>query len=149
MARIIKQCRDIPGKELFQYIDHEGGYHAIDSGKVNDYIKQITGKDFTAKDFRTWAGTINSLRAFKKTGEAETDADTKKKIVEALDFVSRKLGNTRNVCRKYYVHPLIITLFENKNLSSYLKGVGEIEKKEIKSGLTSEEKILMKILKKN
>jgi DNA topoisomerase-1 len=149
LARIVKQCRDIPGKELFQFIDEQGERHVIDSGKVNDYIKQVTGSDFTAKDFRTWAGSLNALRAFKKTGEAETVAATKKNIIEALDYVSSQLGNTRSVCKKYYVYPMIITLYENKNLNSYIGELDHIEKNDRKSGLTGEEKILMKILKKH
>jgi DNA topoisomerase-1 len=147
LARIVKQCRDIPGKELFQYKDESGNYKTIDSGKVNKYIKDITGKEFTAKDFRTWAGTLSALQAFKQIGFAETITGTKKKIVEALDYVSNQLGNTRTVCKKYYVHPVIIELYENKTLKSYLDELDTIEKNDDKSGLTSEEKIVMKILK--
>jgi DNA topoisomerase-1 len=147
LARIVKQCRDIPGKELFQYKDEKGEQRTIDSGKVNAYIKEITGNDFTAKDFRTWAGTLNALRAFKNLGEADTVAGTKKIIVEALEQVSRQLGNTRTVCKKYYVHPLIISLYENKTLGNYTKQLNEIEKDDSKTDLTSDEKVLMKILK--
>jgi DNA topoisomerase I len=146
LARIVKQCRDIPGKDLFQYTDETGVHHGIDSGKVNSYIKEITGKDFTAKDFRTWAGTLNALRAFKNIGIAETQTETKKKIVEALDFVSRKLGNTRTVCKKYYVHPVILTLYENQSLKKYLDELDAIEKDDDKADLAQAEKILMKIL---
>lgn len=146
LARIVKQCRDIPGQELFQYKDADGNYHSVDSGKVNNYIKSITEKDFTAKDFRTWAGSINALRAFKQIGEAETVTETKKKIVEALDFVSTQLGNTRTVCKKYYVHPLILEMYETKSLSKYVAELDKIEKDDNESGLTHEEKILLKIL---
>ena len=149
LARIVKQCRDIPGKELFQYQDENGNFKTIDSGKVNAYIKNITGKEFTAKDFRTWAGSLNALLAFKKIGFAETITESKKKITEALDFVSNQLGNTRTVCKKYYVHPLIIEMYENKSLQSYLDELDKIEKDDDKTGLASEENILMKILKLN
>lgn len=146
LARIVKQCRDIPGQELFQYKDSNGNYHSVDSGKVNSYIKSVTEKDFTAKDFRTWAGSINALRAFKQIGEAATNTDTKKKIVEALDYVSNRLGNTRTVCKKYYVHPLILEMYETKSLNAYLAELDDIEKNDNKSDLTHEEKILLKIL---
>jgi len=146
LAKMVKECRDIPGKELFQYFDEEGNKRPIDSGMVNNYIKQASGGEFTAKDFRTWAGTLNILRAFASIGEADTDSDVKKNIVAALDEVSHKLGNTRTVCRKYYVHPGIIRLYEEKGLKRYLKELDSIEKPDDLTGLTSEEKILMKIL---
>ena len=86
------------------------------------------------------------MQAFKKIGFAETVTETKKNVIEALDYVSTQLGNTRTVCKKYYVHPVIIDLYENKNLQSYLQELEKIEKDDDKTGLTSEEKIVMKIL---
>lgn len=148
LARIVKQCRDIPGKELFQYYDEQGNVHSIDSGKVNAYIKNSMNADFTAKDIRTWAGSLNALRAFKETGEAE-GRFIRKNIVEVLDYVSAKLGNTRAVCKKYYVHPAILQLYENNNLTPFLKELDKIEKDDGKTGLTAEEKILMRILEKS
>lgn len=147
LARMVKHCRDIPGKELFQYYDAEGNRKPIDSGMVNRYIKDASGGDFTAKDFRTWAGTLNIIRAFKSIGESESESDCKKKIVAALDEVSKQLGNTRTVCKKYYVHPGIIKLYEEKNLLKYLSELDKIEQPDDLTGLTSEERILMKILK--
>lgn len=147
LAKAVKACREIPGRELFQFFDEEGNKHTIDSGMVNDYIKEATGSDFTAKDFRTWAGTLNILRAFKSLGEALTEQDCKKNVVVALDEVSKKLGNTRTVCKKYYVHPGIIRLYEERNLETYLKELEKIEKPDELTGLASEEKVLMKILK--
>ncbi len=147
LANIVKACRDIPGKELFQYYDAEGNRKSIDSGKVNSYIKEATGGDFTAKDFRTWAGTLNILRSFKTIGEAITEAERKKKIVEALDDVSIKLGNTRTVCKKYYVHPGIIRMYEEDNLQKYFAELDKLELPDNSSDLTGEEKVLMKILK--
>lgn len=147
LARMVRQCRDIPGKELFQYYDAEGNRRSIDSGMVNRYVKEASGGDFTAKDFRTWAGTLNIIRAFKSIGESESDSDCKKKIVAALDEVSKQLGNTRTVCKKYYVHPGIIKLYEEKNLLKYLLELDKIEQPDDLTGLTSEERVLMKILK--
>jgi DNA topoisomerase-1 len=148
LARLVQKCKEIPGKELFQYYDSEGKRRSIDSGIVNRYIKLATGGDFTAKDFRTWAGTLNIIRAFKSIGQSESESDCKKKIILALDEVSKKLGNTRTVCKKYYVHPGIIKLYEEKSLDRYLKELEKIEKPDELTGLTSEEKVLMKILEK-
>lgn len=145
LAAIVKQCRDIPGKELFQY--YEGDERrSIDSGMVNEYIRQISGSDFTAKDFRTWSGTVQAFLAFKEMGIAETDTDAKKKMVEALDQVSAQLGNTRTVCKKYYVHPVIISLYETNSLEKYIRQLDKISINDNKAGLTAEEKIVMKIL---
>jgi len=150
LSKIVKQCRDIPGKELFQYFDENGERHSIDSGMVNEYIKKISGgSEFTAKDFRTWAGTVQALLALKSIGCCETATETKRRIVEALDIVSTHLGNTRTVCKKYYVHPLILTLYESKGLEKYIAELDKIEKDDDKSSLTSEEKIVMKILETN
>lgn len=146
LAKIVKQCRDIPGKELFQYYDVEGNHKSIDSGMVNNYIKQISGGNFSAKDFRTWAGTVQAILAFKELGFFDTQTETKKKIIEALDVVAKHLGNTRTVCKKYYVHPLIISLYESQNLKTYLSDLEKIEVNDNKADLTVEEKVLMKIL---
>jgi len=147
LARMVKQCRDIPGKELFQYYDAEGNRKSIDSGMVNRYIKDAAGGDFTAKDFRTWSGTLNIIRAFRSIGEAETDSDCKKNVISALDEVSKQLGNTRTVCKKYYVHPGVIKLYEDKSLLKYLDELDKIEHPDDLAGLASEERVLMKILK--
>ena len=149
LAAIVKQCRDIPGKELFQYYDDNGDRKSIDSGMINEYIKGIAGSDFTAKDFRTWAGTVQALLAFKELGFYETTTESKKKVVEALDIVSKELGNTRTVCKKYYVHPGIIDMYENKSLEKYIQQLDTIEVNDNKADLTAEEKIVMKILELN
>lgn len=147
LAKAVQACRDLPGKELFQYLDKDGNRKSIDSGMVNSYIKSATEMDFTTKDFRTWAGSLNILWAFKSIGEALNDSECKKKIVEALDRVSLKLGNTRTVCKKYYVHPGLLKLYEENSLEKYLAGLDEIEHPDDVSGLTVSEKTLMKILK--
>jgi DNA topoisomerase I len=147
LANIVKQCRDIPGKELFQYYAEDGSRKSIDSGKVNEYIKEASGMDFSAKDFRLWAGSLNILRSFRAMGQAVTQAVCKQNIVMALDQVSKMLGNTRTVCRKYYVHPGLIRLYEENNLHKHLKELDDIEKPDDRSGLTREELVLMKILK--
>jgi DNA topoisomerase-1 len=145
LARIVKNCREIPGKELFQYYDEQGNAHPVDSGMINSYIKETTGMDFTSKDFRTWAGSLNLLRSLQAMGEAVTAADCKKNIVAALDEVSLKLGNTRTICKKYYVHPGLIALYEQNSLKKYLE---ELDKPgdANNTGLHADEEILMKIL---
>jgi DNA topoisomerase-1 len=147
LAKIVKQCREIPGKELFQYYDTNGLRRSIDSGMVNGYIQRVTGFEFTAKDFRTWAGSLHFLRELKSLGEVSSDTESKRNILSALDAVSRKLGNTRTVCRKYYVHPALIKLYEERNLKRYLDELDAIEVTDGQSDLTIDEKVLMKILK--
>ena len=149
LAGIIKRCRDVPGKELFQFYDDEGNRHSIDSGLVNNYIREISNADFTAKNFRTWAGTVQVFLALKSIGCCETQTETKRRIVEALDIVSEHLGNTRTVCKKYYVHPLILSLYESKKLEKYIEDLDTIEKNDNKTDLTLEEKIVLKILESN
>ena len=146
LARIVKNCREIPGEELFQYYDDDGNTHSVDSGMINSYIKETTGLDFTSKDFRTWAGSLNLLRSLKAVGEALTTTEIKKNIVAALDEVSLKLGNTRTVCKKYYVHPGLIALYEQNSLNKYLKGLDELEENDNSPDLHADEQILMKIL---
>ncbi len=149
LANTIRACREIPGKELFQYFDADGSRKSIDSGMVNQYIKEAAGgMDFTAKDFRTWAGSLNILWAFKSIGDAGTQTECKKKIVEALDEVSQKLGNTRTVCRKYYVHPELIKMYEENSLRQYIDKLDEIEDPREPGALTCSEQVLMKILGK-
>ncbi len=146
LAAIVHQCKEIPGKELFQYYAEDGSRHSIDSGMVNDYIKNISGSDFTAKDFRTWSGTVNAFLALKEIGFADTETAAKKNIMQALDKVAEHLGNTRTVCKKYYVHPLIISLYESKSLEKYFNELDEIEKDDGTARLTAEEKMIMKIM---
>lgn len=146
LAKIIKQCRDIPGKELFQYFDQEGNHKAIDSGMVNDYLKSITGQDFTTKDFRTWIGTVKAIGAFKELEIAETKAAIKQNIIMVLDGVAAHLGNTRTVCKKYYVHPVLIELYECNKLHDHFHS--PLKNAIKKLSLTGDEKSLMSILEK-
>jgi DNA topoisomerase-1 len=149
LARIVAQCHDVPGKELFEYYAEDGSLHPVDSGMVNTYIREATQGDFSAKDFRTWAGSLYALQEFCNMGEAQSASEIKKNINTALDGVSGKLGNTRTVCRKYYVHPGLIKLYEDNKLLRYLKELDEVENEgEGRAGLTAEEKVLMKILRR-
>jgi len=147
LAKAVKDCRDIPGKELFQYYTESGERKSVDSSMLNNYIKDITGSDFSAKDFRTWAGSLQMMRSLKVLERADTVSKRKSNIVTALNEVSVKLGNTRTVCKKYYVHPGIISMYENDEIENYLKDLDGIEEPDDKSGLTKDEKVLMKVLK--
>jgi DNA topoisomerase I len=146
LAKAVKDCRDIPGKELFQYYDVNGERKKIDSGMVNHYIKEATGGNFSAKDFRTWAGSLNILRSFAAMKDAIDDKERKNNVLKALEEVSIKLGNTRTVCKKYYVHPAIIELYEHDELKNYLKQLNKIEVHDNKTGIMVSEKILIKLL---
>lgn len=146
LAKIVKQCKDIPGKKLFQFYDEEGNHHSIDSGKVNEYIREISNADFTAKDFRTWSGTVHSLLELAEIGCCETADERKKAIIEVVDKVSQHLGNTRAVCKKYYIHPVILTLYENKKLDPYLENLSKGKSTNEKKRLLSAEKTIMQIL---
>lgn len=111
LARIVKQCRDLPGQELFQYIDAEGAVVDVGSEDVNAYLKEITGTDFTSKDFRTWAGTVLTARLLCACEPHTSATAAKKAVASAIDEVARRLGNTRAVCRKCYVHPAVIEAY--------------------------------------
>jgi Topoisomerase IB len=111
LARTIRACRDIPGYDLFQYYDEQGGRHAIGSDDVNAYLKEITGLDFTSKDFRTWAGTVLAAQLLKDFERFDSDAQAKRNIVRAVESVAKRLGNTKAVCRKCYIHPAVFDAY--------------------------------------
>jgi DNA topoisomerase-1 len=111
LARIVKQCRDLPGQELFQYLDDAGRVVDVGSDDVNAYLKSITGTDFTSKDFRTWAGTVLAATLLCECEPCASATAGKKAVTRAIDEVARRLGNTRAVCRKCYVHPAVIDAY--------------------------------------
>ena len=111
LARIVKACRDLPGYELFQYVDEQGERQVIDSADVNDYLKHITGQPFTAKDFRTWAGTMLAAAELAACEPCRSAAHGKRTVNRAIEAVARRLGNTKAVCRKSYVHPAILDAY--------------------------------------
>jgi len=143
LAKIVQNCRDIPGKELFQYIDEDGNRQSIDSGMVNEYIRKLAGEDFTAKDLRTWCGTLAALTAITENGIHE-GGNSKKKVIAVLDKVSEQLGNTRTVCKKYYVHPSLLELYENGKLDKLISKSDNGHKME--NDLSSIEKTLVRVL---
>lgn len=143
-ARIMKQCKAIPGKELFQYIDENGEPRKVDSGKVNQYLKEILEMDFTTKDFRTWAGTLSMLEVLRNAPPCTNKSEYQKNITAALTDVSKRLGNTVAVCKKYYVHPEIINMYKSESLGDFL--CMKLKDDELKFGLNHDEEVLMKIL---
>ncbi|MDQ6683019.1 MAG: DNA topoisomerase IB [Chloroflexota bacterium] len=111
LARIVARCQDLPGQELFQYVDDDGQQHSIDSADVNAYLQEISGQDFTAKDFRTWAGTVLAAWALREFEAVDSEAQAKKNIVRAVEQVAERLGNTPAVSRKSYVHPVVLDAY--------------------------------------
>ncbi len=113
LARIVKACRDLPGYDLFQYVGPDGRRQAIGSADVNAYLRDIAGDDFTAKDFRTWAGTVMAAKELVSTGGFQSKTEAARKIGGAIESVARRLGNTKAICRKCYVHPAILDAYMN------------------------------------
>jgi DNA topoisomerase I len=111
IARIVQRCQALRGEELFKYLDDEGKRQTVQAEDVNAYLQDITGRDVTAKDFRTWAGTMLVAEALRKMGPAETKREAERNIVAAVDVTAKRLGNTRSVCRKYYIHPALIEAY--------------------------------------
>ena len=109
VARVVTQLQELPGQQLFQWVDDAGEVHGIESTDVNEYIRESAGDDFTAKDFRTWAGTVLAAWALQELGEYASQTDAKRHLVAAVESVARHLGNTPAVCRRCYVHPEVIT----------------------------------------
>src|SRR5215204_4723580 len=113
LARIVRQCRDLPGQELFQYLDAGGRRHDLSSTDVNAYLKQVTGQDFTAKDFRTWSATVLACTSLRTLDRAASNAQARKNVVLAVEAVAGVLGNTRAVCKKSYIHPAVLAGYES------------------------------------
>jgi DNA topoisomerase I len=120
LARIVRQSRDLPGYELFQYIDDAGERRAIDAADVNAYLKSIAGDEFTAKDFRTWSGTVLAARALHEVAAFDSQAQAKRNVLRAIEAVAKRLGNTRAVCRKCYIHPEVVNAYLDGTLAASL-----------------------------
>jgi len=116
IAHIVQRCADIPGQELFQWIDEDGERHGVDSADVNEYLREATGGDFTAKDFRTWFATVEALQALRKR-PVGNKGEIKKELLETIAAVAKRLGNTPSICRKCYIHPEVLTAFADGRLS--------------------------------
>jgi DNA topoisomerase-1 len=116
LARIVKACQDVPGQRLFQYLDDQGHRHAVESTDVNAYLRDVLGEDFSAKDFRTWAGTVSAARALVTLPGCASPADAKRNLVSCVKAVAGVLGNTPAVCRSAYIHPAVLEAYEKGDL---------------------------------
>ncbi|WP_353063187.1 DNA topoisomerase IB [Tunturibacter psychrotolerans] len=145
LAKIIQRCQDIPGYELFQYVDSEGEHHTIDSADVNDYLREATGQYFTAKDFRTWTGTVMACAKLQEFDVFESESEAKKNVVEIVKTVAARLGNTPSVCRKCYIHPLVIEAYMS---GAFTKTRREQQSQESPRELQWEETVLMKLMQR-
>ncbi len=148
VAKIVKACHDLPGQQLFQYVDHEGQRHGVTSHDVNDYLREITGRDITAKDFRTWAGTVLAALALSEFGAIDTEAKAKKNVRAAIERVSARLGNTATICRKCYVHPTIVNSYMSGELLLEIKQEVDTELRENLPQLKPEEAAVLALLER-
>jgi DNA topoisomerase I len=121
LARVVKRCQDLPGQELFQYIDDAGEHRSIGSTDVNEYLRQISGQDFTAKDFRTWSGTVLAAWALQAFEVFDSQTQARKNVVRAIESVAERLGNTPAICRKCYVHPEVFNAYLDGSLVHLLQ----------------------------
>lgn len=146
LARLIGKIQDLPGQDLFQYIDEDDNLHGITSADVNEYIQEAAGAEFTAKDFRTWRGTILAALLLAECERCEAEAENKKLVTQIVKEVAAELGNTPTVCRKCYIHPIIINSFL-KGDEMVIKEIHTIEMDTV--GLLPEEEIVLQFLKTN
>ncbi len=149
LAQIVQRCREIPGHHLFEYLDEHGQTHTVGSGDVNEYVREISGQEFTAKEFRTWAGTVLAVRALRECGVCESATQGKKNILHAIDAVTERLGNTRAVCRKYYLHPAVIESYLDGSLLDLCRIVESTERESAAApaGLNAEEAAVFAFLR--
>jgi len=146
LARIVKQCRDLPGQELFQYVDEDGHTQDVNSADVNTYLREVTGADFTAKDFRTWFGTVLAASALRECRPVDSMAAAKKNVVRAIEAVAGVLGNTPAVCRKSYIHPAILECYIDRSMPSRLSRSLPATLKRVASKLRRDEVAVLRIL---
>jgi DNA topoisomerase I len=146
LAAIVRRCQELPGQELFQYLDEDGAARTIASQDVNDYLRDVTGEDITAKDFRTWAATNLAALALRKLSEFDTQTLAKKHVLQAVEAVAKMLGNTPTICRKCYIHPAIFDGYLDGSLRRGLKRRAEAKLNSRASGLKAEEAAVMAFL---
>ena len=139
LSRIIARCRELPGQELFHYLDEDGQPRGVDSDDVNEYLREISGEEITAKDFRTWAATNLAALALRELETFDTQTKAKKNVVQAVEAVSKMLGNTPAICRKCYIHPAIFEGYLDGSLIEGLKLRADETLAQPDGGLTAEE----------
>ena len=143
---MVARCQELPGQELFQYVDDEGTVQDIDSADVNEYLREIAGEEFTAKDFRTWAGTMLAAMALQEFETFDSQTQAKKNVVSAIERVAERLGNTPSVCRKCYVHPVILDAYLDGSMIDALQRRARQEMEESLADLRPEEAAVMALL---
>jgi DNA topoisomerase I len=146
LARIVRSCQELPGQHLFQYLDDDGQRQEVDSADVNAYLQEITGEPFTAKDFRTWAGTVLASLALSEFESFDSQAAAKRNVMRAIEQVAAQLGNTAAVCRKSYIHPEVVECYLDGSLLELLQGRVEQVLREDLAGLRSEEAAVLALL---
>lgn len=146
IARIVQRCQDIPGYELFQYVDKDGTHHSVDSADVNEYLREIANQDFTAKDFRTWAGSLLTCMTLRALEAYKSEKEATKNIVQTIKTVAARLGNTPSVCRKCYVHPAVLEWYMSGKIVAAKRLLPE-DHEEMTEGLRREETVLLKLLR--
>jgi DNA topoisomerase-1 len=146
LAKIVNHCQDLPGQELFQYVDEEGRHRTINSSDVNDYLRQVTREEFTAKDFRTWAGTVLAARALREIKQVDSKTQTKRNLINAVETVAKKLGNTRSVCCNCYIHPAVIDSYVDGTLHKVLDDKKDHQTKLSLAQLNSDESAVLAII---
>jgi DNA topoisomerase-1 len=146
LANIIRRTLDLPGQELFHYVDDDGETHTVGSADVNEYLQSIAGEDYTAKDFRTWSGTVLAAVALLEYEKFDSEAQAKKNIVQAIESVSKKLGNTPTICRKCYVHPAVLESYLDGTMLEALRRRARQQMKEDLHALKPEEAAVLALL---
>ncbi len=147
LARVVKRLQDIPGYELFQYLDEHGNRHTIESQDVNDYLQEISGGEFTAKDFRTWAGTVLAANLLREAEPCGSERQCKHQVASAVERVAEQLGNSPAICRKGYVHPAVIDAYSRGQLGSVKGGDGTEPAGTTPCGLSPEEQAVLDLLR--
>lgn len=147
VARIVKRCQELPGHELFQYLDDDGAQQTVESTDINAYLRRVTGQEFTAKDFRTWAGTVVAASTLRELGGYASETQAKRNVVEAVKAASDKLGNTPTICRKCYVHPAVIDTYMNGALLTAALGRSERRLTDGPNGLDADEAVVLALLR--
>ena len=148
LAYIVRQSRDLPGFELFQYVDADGERRTIDAADVNAYLKSVAGDEFTAKDFRTWAGTVLAARALRELAAFDSQAQAKRHVLRAVEAVAKRLGNTRAVCRKCYIHPEVVNAYLDGTLAESLNRKAGLELSANLRNLSKEEAAVLALLQR-
>lgn len=149
LARIVRHCQDLPGEVLFQYLDEAGERHAVHSEDVNEYLSETCGGEFTAKDFRTWAGTVLALEALRASPDGEPEGPSASRVARAVEQVARQLGNTPAVCRTCYIHPIVIEAYLNGSVSAIDGDANRADSPGASAGLRPEEARVMALLRQS